>query len=44
MTRYFWVLLHRYAGLTMAGFLIIVGLSGSLLAFFTDLEQLINPH
>jgi uncharacterized iron-regulated membrane protein len=44
MTRYFWVLLHRYAGLAMAGFLIIVGLTGSLLAFFTELEQLINPH
>lgn len=42
--RAFWVLVHRYAGLTMAGFLIIVGLTGSLLAFFTELEQLINPH
>jgi uncharacterized iron-regulated membrane protein len=42
--RHFWVLFHRYAGLTMAGFLIIVGLTGSLLAFFTELEQLINPH
>ncbi|MDO8844056.1 PepSY domain-containing protein [Methylicorpusculum sp.] len=44
MTRYFWVLLHRYAGLAMAGFLIIVGLTGSLLAFFTELERIINPH
>lgn len=42
--RAFWVLVHRYAGLTMAGFLIIVGLTSSLLAFYTELEHLINPH
>lgn len=44
MTRYFWVLLHRYAGLAMAGFLILAGLTGSLLVFFADLEQIMNPH
>lgn len=42
--RHFWVRLHRYAGLTMAGLLIIVGLTGSLLAFYEELEQLLNPH
>lgn len=42
--RPFWVLVHRYAGLTMTVFLIIVGLSGSLLAFYPELEQAINPQ
>lgn len=44
MTRHFWMLLHRYAGLAMAGFLIIVGLTGSLLAFKAELEHLLSPQ
>src|SRR5690606_30075771 len=40
----FWVWLHRWAGLVMASFLIIVGITGSLLAFYPELEQLINPQ
>ena len=44
MTRAFWVWLHRWAGLAMALFLIIVGLTGSLLAFKSDLERLICPR
>ena len=43
MIRSFWVWLHRWAGLAMAVFLILVGLTGSLLAFKTDLERLICP-
>lgn len=42
--RNFWVWLHRWAGLIMAGFLIVVGLTGSLLAFYPELERLLNPH
>ncbi len=42
--RPFWVLLHRYAGLAMTAFLIIVGLTGSLLAFYNELEKIINPQ
>jgi len=38
------VFLHRWAGLGMTIFLVIVGLTGSLLAFRTDLERLINPQ
>lgn len=34
--RPFWVLVHRYAGLAMTVFLIIVGLTGSLLAFYSE--------
>ncbi|MGO8847822.1 MAG: PepSY-associated TM helix domain-containing protein [Methylocella sp.] len=36
--------LHRWVGLLMAGFLIIVGLTGSLLAFNSELERLISPQ
>ncbi|MEQ1638597.1 MAG: PepSY-associated TM helix domain-containing protein [Methylococcales bacterium] len=42
--RPFWVLIHRYAGLAMTAFLIIVGLTGSLLAFYAELEHAINPQ
>jgi len=42
--RPFWVLLHRYTGLAMTAFLIIVGLTGSLLAFLPELEAMINPQ
>ena len=42
--RRFWVLLHRYAGLAMTAFLIVVGLTGSLLAFLPELETAINPQ
>jgi uncharacterized iron-regulated membrane protein len=44
MARAFWVRLHRWAGLTMAGFLILVGLTGSLLAFYTELNHWLAPH
>lgn len=42
--RHFWVLVHRYAGLTMAGFLILVGLTGSLLAFLPEINHVLTPH
>ena len=42
--RRFWVFLHRWAGLLMAGFLIVVGITGSLLAFNSELERLISPQ
>ncbi|MGQ0555623.1 MAG: PepSY-associated TM helix domain-containing protein [Nitrospiraceae bacterium] len=44
MTRHAWVVIHRWAGLVMAGFLIIVGLTGSLLAFYPELQRALNPH
>lgn len=43
MTRKFFVWLHRWVGLLMTVFLILVGLTGSLLAFKTDLEKWICP-
>lgn len=42
--RSFWVLLHRYTGLAITVFLIVVGLTGSLLAFLPELEKVINPQ
>ena len=34
--------IHRWTGLLMAGFLVIVGLTGSLLAFNSELEHLVT--
>jgi uncharacterized iron-regulated membrane protein len=44
IARTFWVWLHRWAGLATAGFLILVGLTGSLLAFWLELNHLIAPE
>ena len=41
--RYF-VWLHRWTGLLMSVFLIVVGLTGTLLAFRAKLDRLINPE
>ena len=44
MSRGFWLRLHRYAGLAMAIFLVIAGLTGSVIAFQTELDAWLNPH
>lgn len=44
ITRSFWVWLHRWTGLAMAGFLIVVGLTGALLAFLPELNHLLTPQ
>lgn len=44
ITRSFWVLLHRWSGLAMGGFLVIVGLTGSLIAFREELDVWLNPE
>ena len=38
------VWLHRYVGLAMAAFLIIEGVTGSLIAFRSDLSALLDPR
>lgn len=43
MTRRWWVLAHRYVGLLLAGFLILEGLTGSILAYKVGLEQQLVP-
>ncbi len=42
--RSVWVKVHRYSGLAMAVFLVVVGFTGSLLAFYAELEHTINPQ
>ena len=37
------VLFHRWAGLVLAGFLLVAGLTGSLLAFHDELEAALSP-
>ena len=37
------VVVHRYVGLVMAGFLLIAGLTGSLLVWYHELDAAINP-
>ncbi|MFO1125514.1 MAG: PepSY-associated TM helix domain-containing protein [Methylocystis sp.] len=44
MSRAFFVWLHRWTGLAMAGFLILVGLTGSLLAFWLEINQWLTPE
>lgn len=44
MARAFFVWLHRWVGLSMAAFLVVVGLTGSLLAFYYELERLVSPQ
>jgi uncharacterized iron-regulated membrane protein len=38
------VLAHRYVGLVLALFLVVAGITGSLLAFLDPLEAAVNPH
>ncbi|HEY8213027.1 MAG TPA: PepSY-associated TM helix domain-containing protein, partial [Methylocystis sp.] len=44
MHRAFFVWLHRWAGLAIAGFLILVGVTGSLLAFWLEINQWLTPE
>ncbi|PWB79473.1 MAG: peptidase [Methylocystaceae bacterium] len=43
MIRSLLVRLHRWIGLTMAGFLIVVGVTGGLLAFWNELNHWLTP-
>jgi uncharacterized iron-regulated membrane protein len=42
--RHYGVCLHRYAGLTMALFLVVAGITGSIIAFYDPLDQAVNPQ
>lgn len=43
ITRHTFVWLHRWAGLITAPFLILVGLTGSIIAFYGEFDRLLNP-
>jgi uncharacterized iron-regulated membrane protein len=36
--------LHRWVGLTVAGFLAVAGLTGSLIVFYQELDRALNPE
>jgi uncharacterized iron-regulated membrane protein len=42
--RQVFVLIHRYLGLTLALFLMLVGVTGSFIAFYDELETLLHPE
>ena len=42
-SRQLLVVLHRYVGLSIAGFLFVAGLTGSILAFEPELDAMMNP-
>lgn len=42
--RQFWVRLHRYAGLFIALFLIVASITGTLIAFYNELDRALNPE
>ncbi|MFT7774207.1 PepSY-associated TM helix domain-containing protein [Roseateles sp.] len=44
MIRPVLVLVHRWVGLVIAGFLLLAGLTGSLLAWYDELEVAISPQ
>ena len=41
--RYF-VWLHRWTGLLITAFLVVVGLTGTILAFRSKIDHLLNPQ
>lgn len=42
--RAFWTLVHRYAGLLTAGFLFVSGITGAVISWDHELDDLLNPH
>jgi uncharacterized iron-regulated membrane protein len=44
MSRGFWVWLHRWVGLAIAGVLVVVALTGSLMAFIQEVDRFLNPN
>lgn len=42
--RSFLVRLHRYAGLLMAGFLFVTGLTGAVISWDHEIDEWLNPH
>lgn len=43
MLRRFWLLFHRYAGLFMAVWLVLIGVTGSIIVFNPELQAWLDP-
>jgi len=43
ITRRTWLALHRYAGLAMAFFLVVAGLTGTIIAFYEEIDRYLHP-
>lgn len=44
LTRRTWLLAHRWAGLFMALFLVVAGVTGAVIAFHAEVDRWLNPH
>jgi uncharacterized iron-regulated membrane protein len=44
MIRHVWVLFHRWVGLAIAGFLFVSGLTGAVISWDHELDDLLNAH
>ena len=44
MIHHYFVWLHRWTGLLMTAFLVVVGLTGTILAFRANIDRLLNPQ
>lgn len=42
--RAFWTLVHRYLGLTTAAFLFVSGVTGAIISWDHELDDVLNPH
>jgi uncharacterized iron-regulated membrane protein len=42
--RAFWTLIHRYLGLITAGFLFMSGVTGAVISWDHELDDVLNPH
>jgi uncharacterized iron-regulated membrane protein len=42
--RAFWTLIHRYLGLLTAGFLFLSGVTGAIISWDHELDDVLNPH
>ena len=41
--RFFWLKLHLYIGLSLGFIFVLAGLTGSLLVFYVEIDELLNP-
>jgi len=42
--RRYWLAAHLYLGLVLGGFFVLLGLTGSLLVFYPEVDQALNPN